>query len=170
MELSAALATEVGVAVEIDFDDFYRREWPGLVRLAVTLTGDSGVAEELVQEAMVRVLARWSRIAGYDKPGAYARRVLLNLASSARRRRRAESRALQRTGQPDELTWSRSTAEFWSLVRTLPERQAHVVALYYADDRSTAEIAGVLGIAEGTVRSTLAQARDAVRDRLESEA
>lgn len=160
----------VDVRIESDFDDFYRREWPSLVRLATAATGSRSVAEELTQEAMVRVLSRWSRVAEYDKPGAFARRVLLNLAASSRRRRRAEARALRRHGALDDVTWSASTAEFWALVRALPPRQAHVVALYYGDDRTTADIAAVLGIAEGTVRSTLAQARASLRAHYESEA
>jgi RNA polymerase sigma-70 factor (ECF subfamily) len=169
MELSTAVPAEVGVAVDSGFDDFYRREWPNLVRLAVTLTGNRAVAEELTQEAMLRVLTHWKRVAEYDKPGAFARRVLLNLVSSSLRRRRAESRALRRHGVDGELTWSASTSDFWAAVRALPPRQAHVVALYYADDRSTADIAAVLQMAEGTVRSTLAQARTALRAHYESE-
>ena len=170
MELSATVPVRVGVAVDSGFDDFYRREWPALVRLAITLTGSRAVAEELTQEAMLRVLTRWGRVAEYDKPGAFARRVLLNLVSSSLRRRRAEARALRRRGVDDDVTWSASTADFWALVRSLPARQAHVIALYYGDDRSTADIAAVLDVAEGTVRSTLAQARAALRAHYESEA
>jgi RNA polymerase sigma-70 factor (ECF subfamily) len=170
MELSVALPVEAVTVVDQDFDDFYRREWPSLVRLGLTLTGSSGVAEELAQETMLRVLTRWSRVSHYDKPGAFARRVLINLAGSSLRRRRAEAKALRRSGVPDDEVWSSSTAEFWSLVRSLPGRQAQVVALYYGDDRSTADIAEVLAIAEGTVRSTLAQARAALRAHYESEA
>jgi RNA polymerase sigma-70 factor, ECF subfamily len=170
MDVSVTLAPGVGVASDAGFDEFYRREWPALVRVGVALTGSRAVAEELAQEAMLRVLTRWKRVSEYDKPGAFARRVLLNLATSSLRRRRVEARALRRRGADDEVAWSSSTAEFWAVVRELPARQANMVVLYYGDDRSTADIAEILGVAEGTVRSTLAQARAALRVHYESEA
>jgi RNA polymerase sigma-70 factor (ECF subfamily) len=149
-----------------DFDDFYRAEYRGLVRLATALCGRVEVAEELVQDAMVSVLGRWRRVREYDKPGAFARRVVLNAAASHHRRRRAEHRALARV-RVDTVAWSPEISEFWHAVRDLPARQAQVVTLYYAEDMAVADIAAVLDIAPGTVRATLDHARRALAARLQ---
>jgi RNA polymerase sigma-70 factor, ECF subfamily len=80
-----------------------------------------------------------------------------------RRRLAAEGRALVRfagRGADVAETFDFEAAEgFWRLVRRLPPRQAHVVALHYAADRSVAEIAEVLEVAEGTVKAHLHKAR-----------
>jgi RNA polymerase sigma-70 factor (ECF subfamily) len=59
----------------------------------------------------------------------------------------------------DQIELPRNDAELWRLVRSLPERQAHVVALHYVDDRSVAEIAKLLDCSEGTVKTHLHRAR-----------
>ncbi len=151
---------EVPATVAADFDVFYAREYGPLVRLAYVLCGSSGVAEELVQETMLRAFRHWARIADYERPGAWTRRVLCNLATSRGRRLTAEARALSRLRQrPPEPELSADAMELWNAVRALPARQAQVTALAYADDRSIAEIAVMLGIAEGTVKAVLHRAR-----------
>ncbi|HEY1739444.1 MAG TPA: sigma-70 family RNA polymerase sigma factor, partial [Acidimicrobiia bacterium] len=153
------------------FDALYRREYPQLVGLAYALCGRRDVAEEIVQDAMVKTLARWSKVREYERPGAFVRRIVLHDTTSALRRRSAEMRALARLGErrSDAAGIDPDVDEFWRLVRALPTRQAQVVALFYGDDQPTAEIALLLGVAEGTVRATLAQARGALRSQLEGE-
>jgi RNA polymerase sigma-70 factor (ECF subfamily) len=151
---------EPPAAVGADFDAFYSKEYPPLVRLGYVLTGSRAVAEELVQETMLRAFRHWPRIAGYERPGAWARRVLCNLATSRGRRLAAEARALARLRpKPPEPDLSAETVELWAAVRRLPARQAQVTALAYAEDRSIADIAALLGIAEGTVKAVLHRAR-----------
>lgn len=147
------------------FDEVYRREYAALVRLAWALTGRQREAEELVQEAFLRAYRCWSTVGAYERPGAWLRRVVLNLASSRLRRARAEANALMRLGQDRApvATLHEDTLAFWAAVRRLPARQAQVVVLRYVEDRSTPEIAEVLAIAEGTVRATLHQARQELR-------
>jgi RNA polymerase sigma-70 factor, ECF subfamily len=172
MALTVDVAAVVEAGAEVgersDFDEFYRREFAALSRLAFALCGRRDVAEELVQDAMVKVLARWWRVRGYDRPGAFARRIVVQQAVARHRRVSAESRALARL-EPDETAAAeRSDASFWSLVRRLPPRQLQCVALYYVDDCATGDIAALLGISEGTVRATLAQARGALRSQVET--
>ena len=146
--------------VGADFDAFYTAEYASLLRLAFVLTGSRPVAEELVQETMLRAFRHWSRIADYERPGAWARRVLVNLATSRGRRLAAEARALGRLRErPPEPALSAESMELWNAVRGLPARQAQVTALAYAEDRSIADIAAMLGIAEGTVKAVLHRAR-----------
>ena len=152
-----------------DYATFYRRELPGLVALAAAIAGtDRG--EELAQEALLKAHREWHRIARYDKPGAWARRVTINLATSARRRRSVEARAMQRVATRRQLPAPPPEVDgFWALVRTLPHRQAAAVALHYLDDLSIAEIADALGCAEGTAKAHLHKARHALAARLRVE-
>lgn len=111
-------------------------------------------------------------LAGYDDPAAWVRRVCVNRSVSLIRRRASEARALARLVTrrvlPDELP--ADSDAFWSAVRRLPRRQAQVVALYYLGDRPVAEIATVLGCAEGTVKAHLHRARRSLAVELGCEA
>jgi RNA polymerase sigma-70 factor (ECF subfamily) len=146
------------------FASFYERERASVLGLAFVLCGRLGVAEELTQEAFLRAFRDWDRLAGYDEPGAWVRRVVANLATSSWRRRASETKAMvrlrARREPPQEL--HTDDDEFWASVRALPTRQAQCVALHYLEDRPVAEIAEVLGIAEPTVRVHLHAGRKAL--------
>src|SRR5215208_1604578 len=151
------------------FDDLYAAEYPAMMALGYNLTGNHAEAEDLVQEAFLRAHQRWSSVAAYDRPGAWIRRVVVNLATSRSRRIKSSARTMLRVqsqrGSGMEAL-SASTVEFWSAVRTLPRRQAQVVALYYEADRPVSEVAEILGCAEGTVRAHLHAARRTLASRL----
>jgi RNA polymerase sigma factor (sigma-70 family) len=142
-----------------DYTSFFRTELRSLVALAAAIAG-ADRAEEIAQEALLRAHREWDRIARYDKPGAWVRRVTINLATSSRRRRLSERRALQRVAARRQLDAPPPEVDgFWALVRRLPDRQAAAVALFYLDDLSIAEIADALDCAEGTAKAHLHQAR-----------
>jgi RNA polymerase sigma-70 factor (ECF subfamily) len=143
------------------FDDFFTDEYRRVVGLAYVLCGRRGLAEELAQDAFVKAYQRWSEVAGYDDPGAWVRRVVANLATSSLRRGVREARALRRLAsrRPAPTEIRVEDPMFWAAVRRLPKRQAQCVALHYLEDRSTAEIAAVLDIAEATVRVHLHRGR-----------
>ena len=144
------------------FDAFAQRERAALVAFGWSLTGSLPVAEELAQEALAAAWAAWDRVGGFDRPGAWARKVVANRAATHRRSAGREARALGRLWSrraTDQIELPRNDAELWRLVRSLPERQAHVVALHYVDDRSVAEIAKLLDCTEGTVKTHLHRAR-----------
>jgi RNA polymerase sigma-70 factor (ECF subfamily) len=146
------------------FEDLYRRDRRAVVALAYALSGSRSGAEELAQEAFLAAFKAWDRIGAYEDPGAWVRRVVVNRSVSGVRRRVAEVRALARLANrpapPAEL--ATADAEFWRAVRALPHRQAQAVALHYVEDRSVADIAGILECAEGTVKSHLFRARHAL--------
>ncbi|MCU1483336.1 MAG: putative polymerase subfamily sigma factor [Actinomycetia bacterium] len=153
------------------FDDFFAAEYRTVVALTAALAGRGPGAEELAQEAFVRAFRRWDRIAGYDDPAAWVRRVAANLATSTLRRRGREARALARVALRRPPVAAEPVDErFWAAVRALPRRQAQCVALHYLEDRSTAEIAVVLGIAEATVRVHLHDGRKRLASALDEEA
>ena len=97
------------------------------------------------------------------------RRVAANLATSTVRRRLIEARALARfwaRAEPSLVELPASQADFWRAVRSLPRRQAQVVALHYLEDLSVMEVARVLGCAEGTVKAQLHNGRETLARRL----
>ena len=153
------------------FDDFYRSEWTAVAALAHTLCGSHGAAEELAQDAFVAVYRHWDRVSGMDRPDAWVRRVVANSATSELRRRAAELRARNRlrSARPDDPARTQLAADhdhFWAAVRALPSRQAQVVALFYLEDRSVADIARILDCAENTVKVHLHRGRTALAERL----
>ena len=121
--------------------------------------GDRAVAEELAQEALVRVWERWGRI---EAPRAFTYHVAFNLARSSLRRRGAERRAkarLQsRTPRDADLHDNATAMAVRQAVRALPERQrTAIVARFYAD-MTVAEAAVAMGCAPGTVKALTSQA------------
>jgi RNA polymerase sigma-70 factor (ECF subfamily) len=153
------------------FDEFYSREYRPLLRLAWSLTGRRDLGEELVQETMLTVHRRWSSVGAYESPGGFARRVLLNDATSHARRRSSERRALRRIRVVDRTGPPAAPPDesLWAAVRSLPKRQAQAVALHYLEDRSIDEIAAVLDIAAGTVKVHLHRGRLALAETLHAQ-
>ena len=151
------------------FEAFYRAEYASVVRLAFALTGRRDVGEELAQDAFLSAHRHWERVAGYDSPAGWVRRVVANRCVSAGRRHLTELRLLARLGRerPRAPELSPEGEEVWAVVRTLPRRQAQVLALAFLEDRSVVDIAAVLGCGEETVRTHLRRGRLAVARRLE---
>lgn len=144
------------------FEGFYRSTRSGTLAVVLALRGPKVGAEEVTQEAYLRAFRHWAEVAEMDRPDLWVHTVALNLATSQLRRLAAEARALSRfTGrrQPEIPEAERSAEDFWRLVRRLPPKHRQTVALRYAADLPVADIASVLGCAEGTVKSRLHTAR-----------
>ena len=152
------------VALASGFEDVYRREYPGLVAVATALTGDLRDGEDAVQDTMVRAFVRWGDVSRLDRPGAWCHRVLLNACRSRWRRKRTEQRFWSRARRDDHSVPepSADVMAFWALVRELPSRPRMVVTLHFAGERTMAEIASILKVPEGTVRSDIARARTVI--------
>jgi RNA polymerase sigma-70 factor, ECF subfamily len=160
------------IATPLAFEDFYVREYPGVLGLAFVLAGNRSTAEDITQEAFLAAYKEWEKVAGYDQPGAWVRRVTVNISTSAFRRRRSEAKAIARIvarRAPNVPELSADDAEFWAAVRALPRRQSQVVALHCLEDRSVAEISDVLSMAPGTVKKHLHDGRRALARSLELE-
>lgn len=150
------------VTTPVSFEAFYAEHHRAVVGLAVTLSGNRWAAEELAQDAFAAAFQRWDRVSTYDNPGAWVRRVVANRSVSRFRRLGSEAKALVRlAGQraPVMPALAEEDEAFWREVRKLPRQQAQVIALHYLEDLAVADIAAVLGIAEGTVKSSLHRAR-----------
>lgn len=155
------------------FDRFYMREFRPMVALAYSISGSGAAAEDIAQEAMTRAFRSWSKLAAYDNPGTWLRRVTINLSISNRRRTISEAKALLRIGG-DSSTASRELSEqapihddVWDAIRRLPTKQRAAVALHYLEDRSVADVADILECSEATARVHLHRGRNALHAMLD---
>jgi RNA polymerase sigma-70 factor (sigma-E family) len=148
-----------------EFEQFVTESSPALLRTAYLVAWDLTEAEDLVQECLLAVARRWPRVRGMERPHAYARRMLINLAldgATRRSRRRQELdadapsvlahltddagiRALRDVDVRSELT---------EALGRLAPRQRAVLVLRYFEDLPEAEVARLLGCSVGTVKST----------------
>jgi len=151
------------------FEEFIAESGDSLLRLATLLTSDKGLGEDVYQETLHRLAARWSRV---DNPRAFCRRVMHNIViDQGRMRRRQVPEVRLAEGHDDsDLRTADSTAAvelrpaLFSALRTLTPHQREIVVLRYFDDRSENEVAEFLGVAPGTVRSTLSRAVAQLRE------
>jgi RNA polymerase sigma-70 factor (sigma-E family) len=147
--------------------ELYRLHAADGVRLAYLLTGSRALAEDLVQEAFVRLYGRFRDL---RDPGAfewYLRRTIVNLVRSHFRRLRVERAYLESRGRerppvadpPDPGT----REELWKALQGLPERQRTAIVLRYYEDLSEARTAEVMGCPVGTVKSLVSRGTDRLR-------
>jgi RNA polymerase sigma-70 factor (sigma-E family) len=150
-----------------DLAALYRERYAPMVRLAHLLTGSNAVAEELVQDAFVRVGRRWDSITG--EPAPYLRTAVVNACRSHLRRVVAERRATARhgTGSREGQAADAPGRELLDALARLPYRQRAAVVLRFYDDRSEAEIADILGCRPGTVKSSISRGLAALREVIE---
>ena len=127
-----------------------------LVRSAYLLTGDLQHAEDLVQEALVKVALRWSRLRA-GNPTGYARKIIVRDHISRWRRRRGEVLVEARAGVATSSDPDTAMVVRRALAR-LTQRQRAVVVLRHFDDLSERETADLLGVSVGTVKSQNAAA------------
>jgi RNA polymerase sigma-70 factor (ECF subfamily) len=126
--------------------------------------GDRQEAQDVVQEAFCRALARWSAVSRYDDPVAWVRRVAWNLAVSKWRRARTALNFLRKQ-HPDQGRVDGPSPERVALVAalaTLPDTQRRAMVLRYLADLTVTEIADREGVPEGTVKSWLSRGRAAL--------
>ncbi len=149
------------------FSAFYLREYQKMVAIAAAVSGNRAIAEDLAQEAMLRAHRNWDRISTYELPGAWARRVTINLSISATKRAAAETRQMLRVADRSTLPEPDATDDHvWKAVEKLPGKQRAAIALYYLEDRSIDEIAGILDVSNATARVHLHRGRKALADDL----
>ena len=143
-----------------------------LSRVAYLLTGDHHAAEDLLQNALVRLATAWPRVAAAGDPVAYARRVLYNEHVSTWRRGR-HLRAERTTaelpdvgGRHDEADDAVRRMMLEHALRRLTHKQRAVIVLRFFEDLTPEDAAEVLGCSPGTVKSQTARALDSLRSRL----
>ncbi|MEL7206824.1 MAG: sigma-70 family RNA polymerase sigma factor [Actinomycetota bacterium] len=152
-----------------EFARLYDREFTVAAHAAFTIVRSSARAEELAQDAFAAAYARWSHVQSLDRPGAWVRRVAINLAIKDRERRARADRmtvesAWAETVGPDEPGGPDEVRE---AVAALPRQQRLAVVLFYFHDLPVAEVADSLGCAEATARVHLHRARTTLERAIE---
>jgi len=156
-------------------EQLHAEHYVSLVRTAAWMFGDVALAEELVQEGFIRLAGAWDQLDDPDAASAYLRRIVINLGRSKVRRLilgRSKMTAAQ-SGMPEaDLSASRwgeglLDGDIGEALRSLPRRQRECVVLRYEQDLSVAQIAEVLGLAEGSVKSHLHRGLNKLRTELD---
>lgn len=148
------------------FEEFTGDKLPALLRFAVVLTGDRGLAEDVVQDVLLRVYTRWAKIGALESPEHYVRRMVVNEFLSWRRR---WSRLVPhadppvRSLVPDHAVTHAERDALRTELDKLPKRQRTVLVLRYYAGMSDVEIAELLGCRPGTVRGYASRALAALR-------
>ena len=149
-----------------EFREFVVGRSGALLRTAYLMTGDRGLAEDLVQSTLAKAYVAWGRVQSADNPDAYVRRILINTGIRAGRRRQIteilradppEAPAPDTTAHVDERQ------RLATALTDLPPRQRAVVVLRYFDDLSEVAAAEILSCSVGTVKSQASKALTKLR-------
>jgi len=155
------------VAPCLEFEEFFRAEYPGLVRAFYVLTADQDEAEELAQEAMVRAYERWDRVGAMESPAGYLYRTGVNLNRHRLRHLAVRARrllAMTRDAQSEQVPGVRT--EIAEAIASLSGGQREAFMLVEWLGLNAEEAGRVLGIAPASVRSRVHRAKAALRARL----
>lgn len=145
---------------DADYTERVHACWPGLYRTAYLLLGDRAEAEDLVQTALAKTYASWSKVRDLEAAPGYARTTMVNTATSWFRRRSWRNERPTEV-LPDQASRAHDPSDRPALVAALaqlPPRQRAVVVLRFYDDLSVAETATALSVTEGTVKSQTSEA------------
>jgi RNA polymerase sigma-70 factor (sigma-E family) len=146
----------VGISDEDSFRDFVAGRWRPLLRTAYLLTGDAGRAEDLLQTALSRLWLVWPRVRE-DAPEAYVRKILANTSASWWRRRwhgeLPTATLPDQVGGEDPAIATSAREEMRAALSVLTPRQRAVIVLRYAEDMSEQQVAHLLGVNVGTVKT-----------------
>ena len=140
-------SARIGVS-RMSFAELYRSEYSAMVRVAWSIIGSKTAAEDLVQDAFVRVGQRYDAI---RQPGAYLRRAVVNGCRNELRRNKFRSSV----SVPERVSLDVSTVAILDALGVLDVRQRTAIVLRYIDDRPDDEIAVLLGVRRATVRSLI---------------
>jgi RNA polymerase sigma-70 factor (ECF subfamily) len=145
-----------------EFAAFYAANVAALIVSLYAYTGDLSAAQDAVQEAFTRALVRWDRIARYDNPVAWIRRVAWNLATSRWRRLRVADRHLRTQTEASVPGPEPDQVALIAALKTLPDKQRRAIVMHYLGGLTSSEIALVDGVSEGNVRVLLHRGRAAL--------
>ncbi len=158
-----------GVSDGQDFEAFYAAAWPRLLRTTYAVTRDEQLAEDALQTAFAKAYAAWRRVCRADDPVSYVRRIAVNAAIAQHRKafRRREAATAEPPERPVNDLVHEDRDEVWAALGALPPRQRAVIVLRYYEDLSEREIAAVLGVRPGTVKSHASAALGNLRQLLD---
>jgi RNA polymerase sigma-70 factor (sigma-E family) len=161
-------AGETAPSVEEDFTAYVRERRASLYATAYHLTGDRHEAEDLLQSALFSTYRAWDRITDKAAVGGYMRRTMTNLHISAWRRRKVNEYPTEEmpetVGDTDAMGGTELRAVLWQALAKLPENQRTMLVLRYYEGRTDPEIADIMDISVGTVKSSIWRALRRLRE------
>ncbi|WP_030762934.1 SigE family RNA polymerase sigma factor [Streptomyces griseus] len=144
---------------EAEFTAYVQERRASLYATAYHLTGDRFEAEDLLQSALFSTYRAWDRISDKAAVGGYLRRTMTNLHISAWRRRKVSEYPTEElpetVGETDAMRGTELRAVLWQALARLPELQRTMLVLRYYEGRTDPEIAEILDISVGTVKSSI---------------
>ncbi|MFE0044188.1 SigE family RNA polymerase sigma factor [Streptomyces albireticuli] len=154
--------------VEAAFTAYVQERRASLYATAYHLTGDRHEAEDLLQSALFSTYRAWDRISDKAAVGGYLRRTMTNLHISAWRRRKLNEYPTEElpetVGETDAMRGTELRAVLWQALARLPELQRTMLVLRYYEGRTDPEIAEILDISVGTVKSSIWRSLRRLRD------
>ena len=147
-------------------EELYAEHAAGAGRLAYFLVGDRSQAEDLVQEAFVKVFGRWGNLREPQAFAGYLNRTIVNLSHKAHRRRATERRYLSAQRPTEAAPPERdpgSVDEMWRLLQTLPHRQRVAIVLRFYEDMTEHQAAATMGCSPSAVGSLVSRALRTLR-------
>ena len=148
---------------EATFDEFFRSRYETLLRAMYLITGDRYEAEEVAQDAFVKVCERWDRVRRMENPGGYLYRAAVNSHRSAGRRMALAARRMLHLAQPDPISATDERDRIRRALATLPVNQREAVVLVEWLGLSDVEAGRLLGVSPVAVRVRISRARSALR-------
>ncbi len=150
------------------FEEFAASRLPAVLRFAGVLTGDRALAEDLVQEVLIRAVKRWDQIDRLDRPELYVRKMIVNEYLSWRRKSwrllpKGTAAEVDDRLTPDHAVGHAERDALRTELAKLPRRQRTVLVLRYYEGLSDSGIAELLGCTPGTVRGYAARALATLR-------
>lgn len=150
------------------YEEFAGSRLHGLLRYAVMLTGDPHLAQDLVQDTMVKIQLRWRQVSRAESPDRYAQKMITNAYIDARRGswlRRVVLKAnpTEPPAVPDHAIAAAQRDEVWRWLARLPKQQRAALVLRYYEGLSDGDSAEILGCAVGTVRASISRALATLR-------
>lgn len=148
---------EGGAPIEASrpFESWYREEHPRLLAAMAVVARDVEVARDVTAEAFARALERWDRVGAMAEPAGWTYRVALNVLRRRLRRNALEQRLLRREPIRQAPALADHALGIWEAVAELPPRARTAIALRYLGGLTEAEVAEAMGVAPGTVASSL---------------
>lgn len=161
------------VSKDADFAAYMAARQSSLLRTAYLLTGDRSSAEDLVQTALAKLYLSWEKVQKRELIDGYVRRIIVNENNSLwrrawKRKEIATDEVPENVAVTDHHDHGEKSA-LWQFVQTLPKRQRAVIILRFYEDLREGEIAEILGISVGTVKSQASRALAAMRERVSTQ-
>ena len=159
-------AAEMAISVEPSFDAFFDGEQDRLLRIMWMVTRDLHEAEDIVQEAFLRVWDRWSRVSAMESPVGYLHHIAMNVFRNRVRRAKTALRKAIEGGSvaaPDDLGAAEDRVSVDAALARLTERQRAALVLTDLLGYPAEEAGRMLGVGASTVRSLAHAGRNALR-------